>query len=153
MSIKQANVIAASVLILAGLFFVAASVPMYQTRFGGGPGPGVFPLWVGLVLVVSAAAYLVNSLRSTASGPFMTAAPGEKGWLIWTGISLFGYVAFMQFLGFALATFLFVTVQVRVIGRYGWVFSLIFSLVSAVLCAYLFRSGLNMSLPGGFLGW
>lgn len=153
MSIKLANVVAASVLALLGLFFVASSIPIYQTRFGGGPGPGAFPLWVGLVLTVSASAYLVSSLRSTDSGPFMSAAPGEKGWLIWTGLSLLGYVALMQFLGFALTTFLFIAFQIRVIGRYGVIFSLIFSLVSAVACAYLFRVGLNMSLPTGIIGW
>jgi hypothetical protein len=153
MTVRQANVIAAALLTCMGLLFVVLSIPIYEKRIGAGPGAGVFPMWVGLMLTACAIAYLVDSIRKAAPQRFSATKSEERGWLVWTLASLFGYVGLMPYLGFALATFLFTTIQLRVIGGYRWVFSLVFSLATAVLCTYIFRVGLYMGLPRGFLGW
>ena len=153
MSVRQANMIAAGVVVLVGLFFVISSVPIYTRGVGAGPGAGVFPFWIGLLLTTCGLVYLVSSFRSQSPEKFMIGAGEEKGWLVWTGLSLVAYVGLMLYLGFALATFLFTTVCLRVIGGDKWGFSLLFSLVTAILCTYAFRVGLYIGLPTGFVGW
>ena len=110
MSVRQANMIAAGVVVLVGLFFVISSVPIYTRGVGAGPGAGVFPFWIGLLLTTCGLVYLVSSFRSQSPEKFMIGAGEEKGWLVWTGLSLVAYVGLMLYLGFALATFLFTTV-------------------------------------------
>ena len=75
-AIKQANVVAASVLIVLGLFF-GLLASGHESDWGRA---GVFPLWIGLMLIVCAVAYLVN--HCTVAPSVSTVAPGEKGWLI-----------------------------------------------------------------------
>jgi hypothetical protein len=145
--------IAAVVVVLVGLFFAFSSVPIYMQSIGAGPGAGVFPFWIGLMLTACGLVYLVNSFRSHSPGKVMVGAGEEKGWLVWTGLSLVAYVGLMPYLGFALSTFLFTAVHLRFIGGYKWVFSIVFSLVVAIACAYVFRVGLYIGLPRGFVGW
>ena len=153
MSVRQANLIAAGVGVLVGLLFTISSVPIYRRGVGAGPGAGVFPFWIGLLLTACSLVYLVNSFQSQSPEKFTVGAGEGKGWFVWTGLSLVAYVGLMPYLGFALATFLFTTVCLRLIGGYKWVFSIVFSLVTAILCTYAFRVGLYIGLPTGFVGW
>jgi hypothetical protein len=95
----------------------------------------------------------VNSFQSQSPEKFTIGAADGKGWFVWTGLSIVAYVGLMPYLGFALATFLFIAANLRVIGEYRWGFSIVFSLVAAILCTYAFRVGLYIGLPKGFVGW
>jgi putative tricarboxylic transport membrane protein len=150
---RQANMIAAGVVVLVGLFFTIFSVPIYRKGVGGGPGAGVFPFWIGLLLTVFGVVYLVSTLRSKLPEKLVIGAGEEKGSLVWAGLLIVAYVGLMPYLGFALGTFLFMAAHLRISGGYKWVFSIVLSLVTAVLCTYVFRVSLNIGLPVGFVGW
>ncbi len=153
MSVRQAHLIAASIVVTVGAVFIIFSLPIYSIKIGGGPGAGVFPFWVGLFVVMCGLAYLWESLRSQASEKFLTTSGQERAWLLQTALSIIAYIALMPYLGFGLASFLLLLFHVRVIGRYRLPFSLLLSAIMAALCAYSFRVWLYIALPRGFLGW
>jgi len=153
MSVRQANLIASIILVLLGIVFIIFSVPIYSTKIGAGPGAGVFPFWIGLFVVICGSAYLWESLKSAASEEFLTTGGRQRAWLLQTALSLIAYIAFMPYLGFALASFLFFLFHIYVIGKYRIAFSLLFSAITALLCAYFFRVWLYIPLPRGVVGW
>jgi putative tricarboxylic transport membrane protein len=153
MSVRQANLIAAGVVVLLGLLFTISSVPIYTKGIGAGPGAGAFPFWIGLLLTACGLVYLVKSFQSKSAEKFTVGAGESKGCLVWTALSILAYVGLMPYLGFTLATFLFTTVCLRIIGEYKWGFSIAFSLAAAISCTYAFRVGLDIGLPTGFVGW
>ncbi len=153
MNFRQAGLVASGVVVLIGALFIAFSIPMYAIKIGAGPGAGVFPFWVGLILVASGVAYFREVFRSQDSKPFMTATCEHWTWIWQTAVSLFVYIAAMQYVGFAIASFLFTAFHLRIIGAYGWKFTLLFSLGVSVVCAYAFEVLLYTPLPRGFLGW
>jgi hypothetical protein len=150
---RQASLVAAVLVILAGAGFAAFSIPMYAIKIGAGPGAGVFPFWVGLLLVAAGVAYFLESFKSQDVKPFLSLADGHWTWIWQTAVSLYVYIAAMQYVGFAVASFLFTVFHLRFIGAYGWTFALSFSLVVASVFAYVFEVLLYTPLPGGFLGF
>lgn len=151
-SIRVANVIASIVVIVFGVTFVVLSLPIYSTALGGGPGAGAFPLWVGTLVAAGGVIYLIRALRERIPQPFITPDRSQRVQLLHTAVSIVAYVALMNYLGFTLSTFLLIGYQLRVIGRYHFVFSVAFAAITAVVFSYVFRNWFYMPLPLGVIG-
>ncbi len=153
MSVRMANVVAAIIIFLIGMAFVLFSIPIYSKKIGGGPGAGVFPFWIGLVVMICGLAYLRASLRSQAPERFWTASRKERK-LVWVNaLSMLAYVALMPYLGFAVATFLLLALHLLVVPGGRFLSSLLFAAVVSALIAYCFEVWLYTPLPRGFIGW
>lgn len=76
----------------------------------------------------------------------------EFGAMVPLGMMLV-YVLSLDFLGFPIATFLFLVVVVRYLGCPSWLGALVFGLLSTVAAVLLFRYGLVLRLPRGDLIW
>ena len=154
MSVRQANLLAAIIVLLVGCIFVTFSIPIYSNRIGGGPGAGVFPFWVGLVVIFGGVIYFWQSIQSAASQKVAESGDPNRKWLfLQVAISLIAYIALMPYLGFALASFLLLFFHLRFAGGYGSLFSVLFSIVTSILLVYCFEVLLYTSLPQGFIGW
>ncbi len=153
MSVRQAELVAAGIVVLVGLGFIAFSIPIYSTGFGSGPGSGFYPFWVGVVQTVCGVAYIWGSVRIRGSDPFLVLSKGEQALLWQCASSMAVYVAAMPYLGFALSTFLLLVFHLRVIGNRRMPFSILFSLGTTVVCAYFFKILLYVPLPRGIIGW
>ena len=158
MSIRQANLVSASVAILIGLFFIAFSIPAYSGKVGlgeqaGSQGAGLFPFWMGALVSICGIIYLRNSLKSPISGRFMTANRQERIVLLQNVFSMAVYLSAMPYLGFALSSFLFLVFYMHVIGKYRLLLSLLLSAITTGLVTYCFKVFLYLSLPRGFVGW
>ena len=153
MSIRLANVLAAAIIFGVGLAFLLFSIPIYSNRIGGGPGAGVFPFWIGLVVMICGLAYLRVSLRSQAPERFWTATRSARK-LVWVNaLSMVAYVAVMPYLGFALATFLLLGLHLLAAPGGRLVSSLLFAAVVSALISYCLEVWLYTSLPRGFIAW
>jgi hypothetical protein len=153
MSVRLANVVAAAIIFLVGLAFVLFSIPIYSSKIGGGPGAGVFPFWIGLVVTMAGLAYLRASLTSQAPERFWTASPRARS-LVWVNaLSMLAYVVLMPYLGFALATFLLLALHLLVVPGGRVLSSLLFAAVVSALISYCFEVWLYIPLPRGFIGW
>lgn len=126
---------------------------MYSVRIAGGPGAGVFPFWVGILVAICGLAHLREAWTTGPSGDTSRAVAPSRKPLAQSALSMVAYVMAMPFLGFPLATFLLMTFHLGVIGKYRLAFSSLFSLVATATLAYLFRAWFYVPLPRGLMGW
>lgn len=106
----------AIVLVLLGLAFVvgAAQLPLGSLRE---PGPGLWPLAVGVAIVVLGA---VSGLQGDRSMPALNTAKAEFGTAGIAFAELIGFVLAYWYLGYFGATFLVVLVMGRTFSDVSW---------------------------------
>jgi putative tricarboxylic transport membrane protein len=145
---------------IAGIFFllVGAFFAVYARTVDIGnwsePGPGFMPFCAGLVLVVMAVVLVVGSFRRP--GPVMPSFfPKADSWkrVLATFVSLGVYALVLEYVGFVLTTFLFVTYLVKFIFPQTWTRALLVGLFAAIGARLLFVDLLKTQLPPGFLGF
>jgi putative tricarboxylic transport membrane protein len=155
------NIASSLVLILFGTVFL-----IYTTRYPiddwESPGPAVFPLILGAVLVLLAVGQLVQALwalgrrnREAAGAPktasfksFLHENRGEAKVLYLT-VMLVLYILMMKWIGFFTVTFLLVALTSRLMGAKGWARPIGLSLGVCIPCYYLFEAWLKLSFPRG----
>jgi putative tricarboxylic transport membrane protein len=152
------------VFILLGLGFL-----LYNTKYPmdtwANPGPAVFPLMVGAVLVILASWQLVKDVRN--SGPeeakesrgegsgrsireFLQRNRGEVKPLLMIAVFIV-YLLMMKWVGFFISNFLFVIVCSKLIGARGWGRPIALSAGISFFCYFLFEVWLKLSFPRGVL--
>lgn len=154
MTLRQAHLIAAAFALFLGSLFVVFSIPIYSARIevGEGPGAGLFPFWVGIIVVSCALLYLRESLKSRLPGKIFD-INSHKTALLECALSIIAYIAVLPYLGFTLSSLLMVFFHLRFIGRCRLLFSLWFSCLTIALLHYFFRVLLYLPLAPGPLGF
>ena len=150
------------VLLLFSLTFL-----IYTTRYPiegwESPGPAVFPLIAGGVLLLLAAWQLIRAtLVKKTSGEgaekgakvktlkaFFQENPGSKV-LMLTAL-LITYILLMQWIGFFVSTFLLVIIASRLMEAKGWIMPVALSVGIGLFCYSLFEVWLKLSFPRGIL--
>lgn len=129
-------------LVVVGVYVLVSSIELgLWTTLG--PGPGMFPFAMGVLLVAMSVVWLFQELRNPSETP-----GGVDGRLvIAVVVSLAVLAALLDLLGFQLSMFAFLLYHLKVRGRRGWLSSLIISLAGSVGAFYAFNYGLNVSLP------
>ena len=114
-----------------------------------GPGPGFFPVWVGILLALACICALFSSLakgRDEEGIPFFEDAEGGKSVLL-VIVALLALWPGLKYLGFRLTMLVFVWVVPRVFGaRPLWQRAAIAVLLSFGV-AFGFERGLGVQLP------
>jgi putative tricarboxylic transport membrane protein len=150
---KRADAVAAIILIsFSGYVIVnSLSMPIYAQY---GPGPGLFPLGLGIILAVSSLALLwdgINPRKADKPSPFQ-----EKRGMISITLAilgLVGYAILITKLGYLITTFLLVIFLMMVVAR-DKVKTTVLTAVGVTLLLYLiFEIGLQMRLPKGPFGF
>jgi putative tricarboxylic transport membrane protein len=150
------------VFILLGAGYLA-----YNTRHSidtwNNPGPGIFPLIAGGVLILLAVGQLIQTLRQPGKeGDRKNAGfslnsvreslpkSGEIKPLVLTGVFVV-YLLMIQGVGFFVSNFVFVVVSSRLMGAKDWARPAALALGICLFCYLLFEMWLKLSLPGGLL--
>jgi putative tricarboxylic transport membrane protein len=114
-------------------------------------GPDFFPEAIAIFGVFISAILLIRRPKF---------AEAEKKSDLSTEISAFvpialmlAYVLSLDFLGFPIATFVFLALSARYLGCPNWIGAIAFGLLSTVAAVLLFRYGLVLRLPKGDLIW
>ncbi|MFJ4262446.1 tripartite tricarboxylate transporter TctB family protein [Paenarthrobacter nicotinovorans] len=128
--------------VVVGVYVLVSSIELgLWTTLG--PGPGMFPFAMGVLLVAMSVLWLLQELRSPSETP-----EGVDGRLvIAVVVSLAVLAAVLDLLGFQLSMFLFLLYHLKIRGRRGWVSSLIIAVAGSFGAFYAFNYGLNVSLP------
>ncbi|MFJ4210833.1 tripartite tricarboxylate transporter TctB family protein [Paenarthrobacter sp. NPDC089675] len=136
--------------VLAGIgAFTAVGVYVLVSSIGLGlwtslgPGPGLFPFAMGILLVAMSIVWLLQELRNPSEAP----GGADRGLVIAVVVSLAVLAAVLDLIGFQLSMFLFLLYHLKVRGRRGWISSLIIALAGSVGAFYAFNYGLNVTLP------
>jgi len=154
---RKADRWAAVVLLLLGLgYFLAAT--RYPVGEISNPGPGLTPRLLGILFILLSGYLLLMSwLGPQKKTPQPTheegEAPGCKESVGVTRVTaiLIIYVAAMNFLGFALSTFLAIFLSSRLMGLEGWRKPAFLGIGTVVLAQLLFVLALDVPLPVGVI--
>ncbi|MDH4151579.1 MAG: tripartite tricarboxylate transporter TctB family protein [Betaproteobacteria bacterium] len=149
---NKGDVISGAVLAALGLYIISEA---RQWNFTGaeGPGPGFFPIWYGVAMVVLS---LVLVAASVLRPSVKAKAPVD-----WTGIgrALTVWAAFavsiglLKFIGFLTALALLTLFIVAVMYGKSWKLALTVAVGNAVGFYLVFPLALDLSLPVGPLGF
>lgn len=157
------EIVSSLVLILFSLTFL-----VYTTRYPlddwENPGPAVFPLLLGGVLLLLAAWQLIRAFlapktpdrggekgsKVKALKAFLREDQGESKVLILTSLLVL-YILMMQWIGFFVCTFLLVILSSRLMETKDWIRPIVLSVGVGLFCYFLFEVWLKLSFPRGVL--
>ena len=137
-----------------GLVFMGGGVKMGLGPLNA-PGPGFFPAVIGAVLSSLSAALLVTAARRQRPSEKKSFWKQEGSWMkIFPSLlSLVFYLAFLDYLGYLLTTSLFIFFLLKFVGKKGWGASILMALIVSASSYALFRMGLGVLLPRGFISF
>jgi len=147
------DAISSIVCLLIGLGFVAGGVAMGLGPLNA-PGAGFFPAVIGgLFSLLSGALFLKAFLNESSTREKNSFWREERSWVrvfLSRGALLF-YLFSLNYLGYILTTTLFILFLLKFVGRKGWKISIFMAVVVALASYALFRIGLGVSLPKGWI--
>jgi putative tricarboxylic transport membrane protein len=149
----KGNLFAGMCLAAFGIYVIAvASNLPYASEVG--PGPGFFPLWIGIGLVTFAAYLSIASFVPSWSVSKVEAQPWNAAGRVLAGwLAMLGAVALLGKLGFALSFVLLTIFFITVLERRRVLLALGVAIGLAVTFQLLFVVALDVSLPKGFWGF
>ena len=144
----------AILLMIVSIVFGYQAIKLPGPIGGRGIGPGGFPLVISLGLLVCGLFLLQRSGRQkTAEGSRSLQWPGmreNKNFYIVLGATL-AYPLTILVFGYVVCTFLFISLLVKILGKYGWIHVGLVSIPSTIFLYYAFKVWFYMPLPKGFL--
>jgi len=145
------RLVALTVLAASGVYLGSALPLPHGTA--ARPGPGFFPLAVGVFGAIIAFVWVVTTFRRAPLTVGIRTVPAEARWrVIGTATVLVGFCLLLPWTGYPLAAFLFTSLVLRGLGA-QWGSALVIGLVSAAVSYYFFGVLLEVPLPRGpFLG-
>ena len=145
----KASVVAA-VFLLVGVWicFEALQVPVGNLRM---PGAGFFPLVLGVTLSALAIILFVTEWVGREAGS--TRIWPERPEVLYAMGTLVLAVWLFDRAGFLLAMGLFLAVSIKVLGRGRWLTAVVTAVIGSVTSYWVFGRLLQISLPGGILGF
>jgi len=139
-------------ILAAGMILAALRLPYGNLR---NPGPGFFPLWLGVILGGMSIAFFVQTTRGKESERTLKEILEEdvrwgKVLLVLGALILYGFL--MDTIGFLIVTFLLMIVLLRFIEPQPWKVVIGWALAGSVGSYLIFEVWMKLRLPKGFLG-
>ena len=152
---KRDEIIGGIILLIFGVMTALLSLQMPIGTFRAA-GTGMFPLILGVFLMILSGVFLLSILLVRKKGPgkkeSQTRTPGSP----WNLILFLGAMAlatlFFNRLGYPLISFLLMVALLRILGTKRWTINILLSLVTATASYFLFVGWLKIPLPKGWIG-
>lgn len=139
-------------ILAAGMIGAALRLPYGNVH---NPGPGFFPLWLGVILGGMSIALFVQTTRGKESERTLKEILEQdvrwrKVLLVLAALILYGVL--MDYIGFLIVTFLLMIVLLRFIEPQPWKVVIGWALGGSVGSYLIFEVWMKLRLPKGFLG-
>ncbi len=136
------------VILALGIVALAGSV-----RLGFGslsqPGPGLFPFFAGLMIVIAAPIAIVSAIVRRGSKSELVLKKGGLGTLGGLVVVFAGWILAMPVLGYVVVTFVAVLALAKLLDLDGWLKPLALSVATSLATYILFDCLLYLDLPRG----
>ncbi len=140
--------VASCLLLLLGIGITAEALRLPYTSIVG-PGPGFFPFWIGVLMILLSALLFFTTRRP--DHPFIE--PGARvGRVALVGASFLGFILALEHLGLLIAAGLYAAFLVGVVEHRSWRCWLLTGVLIGGGCFLLFAYLLGVPLPKGPLG-
>jgi len=120
------------------------------------PGPGFYPLWLGIILGAMAIGLLLKTAWQKQRAKVLRDILSEKvRWekVLFVLIALVLYGCLMNFLGYLIVTFLLMAFLLRFIEPQPWKSVISWTLLGSAGSYLVFEVWMKLRLPKGFLGF
>ena len=117
------------------------------------PGPGLFPLFGGILLALFSMIILVRAFieHGRAAETTVQGESENTHFAVYAFLGVLAYVLVLEWLGFLLATFLLVVLFSRIFEHRKWWVTLITAAIVSSTCYILFAYLLKSDLPQGIM--
>ena len=135
---------------IGGIFLWGSLSLQYSSPVG--PGPGLFPFWLSLILICVSPFYIWESIKTVVL-LFSEVIPRGKELKSLVGIAIAPvvFMVIVPFTGFCIAgTVLMLMLLLR---EYKWQSALAISLITSIATFLLFETFLDVPLPVNAFGW
>lgn len=146
--------IGCAVLLAAIYIYATAQFPVLEIT--DPLGPRVFPYLIGIGLLLSAGALLVQTLRARkarAGGQEQKTSREAQSYLVIAAVTVWTivYVAVFEWLGYAIATSIYLVGLMAWFHRSKWTSNIVTSVLFSFISFWVFTKMLSVSLPRGIL--
>ncbi|WP_409303830.1 tripartite tricarboxylate transporter TctB family protein [Peribacillus sp. SCS-155] len=138
--------IAAVLFLAVGVLFVIGSRQLGSSSYGSEVGPDIFPMFLGIILVLLSVRLFIETLRSD-SGSKEKEKIDYKPFLIIFAATLV-YILTLETIGYVITTFLFLFICFQTMERTKLFASLLISACFSGLVYYVYVDVLKGTLPG-----
>ena len=158
---KIGSVLFAGVMLAIGLVYeiMALNMPLGRLSY---PGPGLFPMIIGIFLVATALGCLIQEILSrkkSGKGPSVSPSPDRDSTAPRRNVQktfqlmalMVGYTLALKPLGFLVSICVFLVAAIRIFGYRRWVPALAMAAVIAGVSYVSFVLWLKVPLPMGIL--
>jgi hypothetical protein len=151
--------VVAAIILLFGLVTAFESWRLGARWTDDGPGAGYFPFYIGLVICFASAGILIKALRTRTSDTAVFVDRPSLRRVLQVLIPAALYVLAVQFIGIYVASALYIALFMVLLGKYGWLRSLIVGAVVSIVFFFMFEVWFKVPLfkgalnPTGFLGY
>ena len=151
---RKAEIWVSSAFMLLGILVIADSIRLGFMWGLSGPESGFFPFYLGVGVVISSGIVFFNAFtlykKEGAGKPLMP--PGALKPILWVVIPSTAMVVITELVGLHIAAALYLVFYMRVVGKIGWVTTLLVSIISPLTLYITFDMLFLIPLPQGLWG-
>ncbi|HXZ55369.1 MAG TPA: tripartite tricarboxylate transporter TctB family protein [Burkholderiales bacterium] len=148
-STRAVEIGVAAIILLFGLVVVIDSYRLGARWGDDGPQPGYFPFYVGLLICASSVAILMRALRNPSLAEESFVSRGELKKILTVLVPTMVYVALIAWLGFYVASTLYIAYFMWQLGKYSWLKTVPVSVGVSVAFFLIFEIWFSVPLPKG----
>jgi putative tricarboxylic transport membrane protein len=145
---KRAERIGAAIVLLLGAGYLWDALLMEDVTIGDPLGPKVFPVILGVLMAMLGLSLLIRPVDGSPPRPLTSSA----AYALVLALMLCAYGLGIEWIGYPVATFLFLLAASRLLGEKSWVAGLVIPLALSLGVFGLFTRVLDIPLPLGWIG-
>ncbi len=148
-SVRAVETGVAAIILIFGLVVVVDSYRVGARWGDDGPQPGYFPFYVGLLVCISSAMILLRAARNAALAAESFVSREELKKILTVLVPSVIYVSVIAYLGFYLASTLYIAYFMWQLGKYSWIKTVPVSVGVSVAFFLIFEIWFSVPLPKG----
>lgn len=141
--------------VVAALVMALGCVVIYGSRELGsgwtddGPGPGYFPFYIGIIIVISGAGTLYQSLTSKKKNTEVFVDKEQLGRVLSVFIPAVFYVLGISLIGIYVASAIYIALFMKLLGKFSWFKSVFIGLAVNITFFLVFEVWFKVPLYKG----
>ena len=152
-STRSVEAVVAALVLAFGALVIIGSWKLGSGWTSDGPGAGYFPFYIGSILCLAGAGIFVQTLlgKGEAGGIFVDREQLRRVSTVLFPAAL--YVLAVSFLGFYMASALYIALFMLILGKYSWTKSVLTALITSGLLYAMFEMWFKVPLFKSALGF